>query len=1159
MVDMLSSFISAILQVLLDRIANPDLVDFFRGNHLDEALLEKLKMLLLSVITVLNDAEEKQFVDPLVKEWVDRLKNVAYDADDVLDEIATKAIQDKMDPRFQTTLNQVKDYASSLNPFSERVQSKIGRIVERLKSILEHKNILGLKEGGVGKSLSFGSATTSLVNEHRVYGRDGDREKIIDFLLAGDSNGEGVPVVAIVGMGGIGKTTLAQILYNDERVRNHFQSRSWAFVSDTSNVYEMTKKVFESFTLSHSNISDLNILQIKLKDRLARKRFLLVLDGFQNENFLDWDILQRPFLSGNYGSRIIVTTRSQSVATLIRADLTHSLSLLSHDDTWKLFASHAFKSGNPNDELPILAQIGQKIVKKCNGLPLAAKALGSLLRTKVDEEEWKCVCYSRIWELPSDKCSILPALRLSYSHLPSHLKRCFTYCSIFPKGFEIQKQNLIYLWMAEGILPPQKTKKRMEDVGEEFFQELLSRSFFYRSTYHISHYMMHDLIHDVAQFVAGEFYYNLDDSNPRKVTFSVRHLSYLQGIYDDPEKFEIFSEFKELRTFIPFKFSYFVYSSSITSMVSILLPKLKRLRVLSLSHYPITKLPDSIGNLLHLRYLDLSYTGIECLPDSISTLYNLETLLLSSCRSLTMLPENMSNLVNLRQLDISGCTVTQMPAKFGKLKSLQVLTSFVIGNKRGSKISELGELSNLHGALLIGGLQNVVDPTEAFDANLKRKKYLREVEFKWTTLTHDQESETNVLDMLEPHKNVERLKIQNFGGNKLPNWLGSSSFSNMVFLHLANCENCKSLPSLGQLSSLTELCISNMKSLQKVGQEFYGNGIESFKLLKILKFEDMPNWEEWSPNRFEENGQFPSLRELYIERCPKLTTKLPDHLPSLDKLVITTCQALTNPMPCVPRLRELVLTGCDALSSLSKKMMQGNKCLQFMVISNCSSLVNISMDSLPSTLRSLEIYECRNLQLFHSESSMQQSQCYSALEKLHLKCSCDSLISFPLLLFNKLEDLHIQDCSNLEFISPAPNSLPCFRKLKLKQCSKLAQLPEGGLHAPKLESLSISKCVDFSSEISWGLQTMTSLTSLRISGLPSLTSLEHTGVQYLTSLKSLKIKDCANLGSLPLDKLVISLSHLTIRACPLLKVLYEKDIGQYWSMVSLIPFRIIED
>ncbi|XP_061354236.1 putative disease resistance RPP13-like protein 1, partial [Gastrolobium bilobum] len=833
-VDMLGSFVSAFLQVLLDRIAGHELIDFFRGNHLDEALLVKLKMLLLSVTTVISDAEEKQFIDPLVKEWVDRLKNAAYDADDVLDEIATKAMQDKMDSGFHTTLDQVRDYASSLNPFAERVKSKVDRIVERLKSIIEHKDLLGLKENGVDKSLHLASATTSLVDEHRVYGRSGDREKIIDFLLSGNSNEEGVPVVAIVGMRGVGKTTLAQLLYNDVRVRNHFQSRSWTSVSETLNVYEITKKVFESFTLWYSNISDLNVLQIKLKDRFTRQRFLLVLDGFQNENFLDWDILQRPFLSGTSGSRIVVTTRSQSVATAICVDLTHSLSLLSHEDTWKLFSSHAFKSGNP-DEHPVLTQIGKKIVKKCNGLPLAAKTLGSLLRSKEDAEEWESISNSRIWDLPSDKSSILPALRLSYTHLPSQLKRCFTYCSIFPKGYGIKKWNLIHLWMAEGILPQPKTGKRMEDVGDECFQELLSRSFFHQSSHHISCFMMHDLINDLAQCVAGEFCYKLDDDNPSKITVSVRHLSYLQGIYDhDPEKFEALSEFQQLRTFLPFRFSDFGYSSSITSMVSILLPKLKRLRVLSLSHYPITKLHDSVGNLMHLRYLDLSYTAIEHLPDSVSTLYNLETLLLLGCRRLTMLPANMSNLVNLRHLDISGSRVTEMPAKFGRLKSLQVLTSFVVSSDGGSKVSELGELSELHGTLLIVNLQNVVDEREALNAGLRRKKHLQELEFKWTTTTHDVQSETNVLEMLEPHQNVKRLKIQNFGGNKLPNWLGSSSFSSMVFLYLSECGSCLSLPSLGQLPSLRELYIAKMTSLQKVGPEFYGNAVEPFRSLKIM-------------------------------------------------------------------------------------------------------------------------------------------------------------------------------------------------------------------------------------------------------------------------------------------------------------------------------------
>jgi len=421
MAEALGSFAFSLVSTAQERIYGKELKDIFKGNHINEGDLQNLKILLLSVATVLSDAEEKQFNDPCVKEWVDKLKNSSYDADDLLDEIVTKA-------RHYTS-----DYALSLNPFSERLQSKVEGIVERLRSLVEFKDILGLKEGGVGKLHSVASATTSLVDEHRVYGRNDGKVKITDFLLSDNSNKVEVPVVAIVGMEGVGKTTLAQILYNDARVMNHFQSRSWVSVSKKLNIHEITKEVLESFNLCQSNVNDFNGLQIQLKDILERKRFILVLDGFENESYLDWDIFQRPFVLANRGSRIIVTTRSKRVATSTRADLSNSLPFLSDEATRKVFSSHAFKQ-NSNEQSHVLTEIGQKIVQRCGGLPLAAVTLGSLLRSKEDNEESENVCNSTLWDLSRGKINIFSALISSYTHLPSYLKRCFSYCTIFPRG-----------------------------------------------------------------------------------------------------------------------------------------------------------------------------------------------------------------------------------------------------------------------------------------------------------------------------------------------------------------------------------------------------------------------------------------------------------------------------------------------------------------------------------------------------------------------------------------------------------------------------------------------------------------------------------------------------------------------------------------------------
>ncbi|CAJ2655119.1 unnamed protein product [Trifolium pratense] len=1058
MAEVLGSFVSALISSAVDKISVQELKDFFRGYKIDDQILQNLKMHLLSVSTVLSDAEEKQFCDPYVKEWVDKLKNTAYDADDLLDEIVTKGKY------------KARGFAPSLNVFSERPQSRVEDIVERLKTLVEFIDILGLKKGGIGKSLSYVSATTSLVDESRVYGRTVDKEKIIDFLLSENSNNVGVAVGAIVGMRGIGKTTLAQVLYNNERVMNHFQSRSWASVSESMDMHEITKQVLESFMLCQYKgegviqrdwlpVATFNAIQVLLKHTLTRKRFLLVLDGFEHDNYLDWDNFLKPFQSAKCGSKIILTTRSTRVATGIRADLTHSLPFLSHEDSWELFWYHAFMAKTPNQRSCDLIEAGNKIVKRCEGLPLALITLGSLLYSKEDNEEWENVSKSTLVDLSRGKRNIFSELISSYVDLPSHLKQCFAFCAIYPRDVIIDKWKLIYLWMAEGVLP-RTPGKRMEEIGEECFEELVSNSFLRCISQ--ENYLMHNLMHELSECVAGDFCYKLDDSDPKTIEMnSVRHISYLQGVYEKDETFETYDNCTLLRTFLPFNYIPFVDRTPICASIPAMLSKTKKLRVLSLARYDTRIFPDSVGGLMYLRYLDLSNTLISSLPDSICSFYNLETLLLVRCTHLKLLPSKISNLINLRQLDISDSGVEKMPANFGKLKCLQLLPCFVVGDDGGSNVSELGELSGLHGSLSIVNLQNVLTGEEASNAGLNKKKNLHEVTFNWTSATHNQQSENMVIDKLNPHPKLRRLKIYGFGGDKFPSWqLESSSISS-------------------------------------------GHRSESESLTL--------------------------LKELYIEKCPNLTGKLPDNLPSLTKLVIKSCPTLQDSMPWVPRLRELNITSCETFVSLPEAMMKGNQDIESIIIESCPSLVSIPTNDMSRTISCLKISWCGKLELF---PQVENSHCYHVLQRLHLKRSCDSLAVFQFSLFPKLEDLSIEDCPALETFLSTANILPSLQKLNLKGCTKLVLFSQGDFPA------------------------MPSLTSIQLNGLSNLTSLENIGMNCLTSLKTLKIEDCINLGSLPP---VSSLVHLNIKSCPILKKECESDTGKYKSMVSLIHNTVIED
>ena len=728
----------------------------------DKDLIDKLKIELLTADAVLSDAEEKQITNPKVKEWLNELKHAAYDADDLLDKATTAylKLKKKIEANYlmgkaKATSEEFKKRILTLVPCYTSVIEGLTKILGRLQNLATRRDLLHLK-GSARVKPPPRRQTTSLLDESEVFGRDEDKKKLKDLLLGGTAQESGIPVIAIVGIPGVGKTTLAQLLYNDPEVEKHFSGgKAWVHVSEELDVFKVTRTIFESVDSKNCHVTDLNVLQVSLKTTLSGKRFLLVLDDIWNENFFDWNLLSAPLKAGACGSRIIVTTRNQGVASIMRAITTHHLPQLSDGCCQKLFEKYAFGTSNPDDH-PDLKSIGHDIAKKCQGLPLAAKTLGALLYSKLEAKQWCGILNSKIWDLPNDKNSILPALKLSYNHLHPHLKQCFAYCSIFSKGHKFEKEKLILMWMAEGFLQQPNGEETIEEIGEKYFLELLSRSFFQASTHKEPYYLMHDLVIDLAQFVSGEFCFKLQDH--KQIPEKARHLAWLMNGLDVDRKFEALLDAKSMRTLILLVSSNTEKPPALHTIISE--KNLStQLRVLSLPDKGIITLPE-VANLQHLRYLDLSNTSITKLPPTTCSLYNMQTLLLSNCSRLSELPEEIEKLTNLRHLDVRRSTqITKLPPNFGKLKNLQILTNFLVGepNSQSSKISELGGLSCLRGELSISRLENVDNEEQASEANLKSKNYLCKLEFSWNTTSISYDRALKVLENLEPHTNLEIL------------------------------------------------------------------------------------------------------------------------------------------------------------------------------------------------------------------------------------------------------------------------------------------------------------------------------------------------------------------------------------------------------------------
>ncbi|XP_027368418.1 putative disease resistance protein RGA4 [Abrus precatorius] len=952
---------------------------------------ERLSSTMELIKAVLEDAEEKQITSHAVKVWLQQLKNAAYVLDDILDECSIKYHQ----------LGGLSSFKLKNIKLRHEIGTKLKDITRRFDQIAEDKKNHGLCEGVRRRPSEVDEwrQTSSTVDQPRVYGRDDDKKKIVEFLLSQAPGSDSLSVYPIVGLGGLGKTTLAQFVYNDKAVSSHFDKRIWIWVSENFDRKRILCSIIEHITEKKYQVMDLDVMEREVQKLLQSTRYLLVLDdvwiankelefGLTQEK---WNKLKSVLSCGSKGASILVSTRDKEVAAIMGTCKARHLSVLSDDDCWSLFNQYAF--GPDKEEREELVAIGKEIVKKCGGLPLAAQALGGLMRSKSEENEWLEIKESGLWAL-SDENSILPALMLSYLHLTPILKQCFSFCAIFPKDREILKEELIHLWMANGFISS-RPNLEVEDVGNIIWKELYQKSFFQDVQMDDASgrilFKMHDLVHDLAKSVMGQECLILENSNMTDLSKSTHHISFGSSLSSFSEG--ALQRVESLRTLYQFEFP-------LDYKISGYFPINSSLRVLRTSFFELS----SLGILIHLRYLELRHLEKETLPDLICSLQKLEILKLIACCKLKFLPKQMSCLKNLRHFVIEGCSdLTHMFPKIGKLSCLKTLSMYIVSSEEGHSLGELQHLK-LGGKLSIKGLENVSSLCETEGANLVGKKDLKELCLSWgnngETTSHGTNVE-QVLEVLRPHSNLKKLEINSYEGLNLQSWMGI--LNGLVALRLFNCKNCTHLSSLGKLPFLRKLELKKMDNVQYLLNDECYNEVEVtvFPSLEYLKILRLPKLERLL--KVERGNVCLRLSDLYISNCPKL--ELP-YLPSVKRLICNGCNDMfLSSISSFNTLTVLELTADrnTTITSFPEGMLRNLTCLKALRIYNFQKVKEFPNEIIYlKALDDLRIYlpeiECLPEHVWEGLCSLRTLQIRSCEGLRSLPEGFQNLISLQLLL-----------------------------------------------------------------------------------------------------------------------------------------------------------------
>uniref|UniRef100_K3ZQ57 Uncharacterized protein n=1 Tax=Setaria italica TaxID=4555 RepID=K3ZQ57_SETIT len=797
-------------------------------------------------------------------------------------------------------------------------------------------------------------------------------------------------IIPMVGISGVGKTTLAQHIFNDKRIQKHFQGQSaWIYCTDNIRKEELMTKILVSLQPQHKILDvgfDLNSLHNQLQSFIEGKRFFIVLDDVSDDIRAVWGDVRSVLSRGAPGSVILVTTRLYGVASIMGTTAPIFLNPLQYDDLWKIFKHHAF-FGNQSTEA--LESIGRKIAKKLHGLPLAAIMVAVSLRNCLDEVHWNILLKSWWWSV-----SNLPQ---SIRHLSINMHNM----NVSWGDYNIKNLRSLMLF---GGLCDSSSSECYTTVDS-----LLERS--YGTVDRLSE-ISYDNVDSISEGCSDAI-----DNEHADISFK-RSCVNIGSILRRSTSLRLLN----LSNMMP--------NAATTCFDNHLLVEdhvAAFARFIARHHM--------LPHLTHLRYLDFSYSGITELPDTLCTLCNLQVLGLRSCR-FTQLPGSMNSLISLRHLHADADTIALIHG-IGGLTKLQDLQEFRVKAEDGHRITELRDMRYIEGSLCISDLQRVANQTEASQANLSRKEGIICLHLKWDInqclrgkynhfgrelsqyakgqkeLLHASSLQKNymasdisgsvvnpsevstpdqaidILQCLTPPRNLQKLKIFGYPGCSFPDWVQCLRYIQVI--EISHCIELQVLPPIGQLEHLKKLKSYELPSIKDVNSDVYGSSNVVFQSLEELTFGSMVKWENWADA--ENRELFPNLQKLQINRCYNLR-RLPFMALSI-------------------AIKELSLSGCGSYSGTVSSYLHRLTCL--------THLKSLNLDNILcklSTLRTLCLYKVHNISVLQEQW----------LEQI-----------------KSLQELEFHSCYLLRKLPSNLAALSSLKKLSLQSCSQIHSLPSKGL------------------------------------------------------------------------------------------------------------------